>query len=79
MDDSASLLVVMYLLGRIGAPPAAEMNAKVGTFSLEDSCAKAIAISIGGRFTSVSNNLKKKKKKNYELVSNEPESLFMSS
>lgn len=44
MIDSASLLVVIYLLGRIGAPAAAEMNAKVGTFSLEDSCANAMAI-----------------------------------
>lgn len=44
MVDSASLLVVIYLLGRIGAPLAAEMNTKVGTFSLKDSCANAIAV-----------------------------------
>lgn len=31
--DSASLFVVMYRLGNIGAPAAAEMKTKVGTFS----------------------------------------------
>lgn len=40
---SASLFVVMYLLGRIGAPAEAEMYTKVGTCSLEDSCANATA------------------------------------
>lgn len=43
MVVSASLLVVIYLLGRIGAPEAAEMYTKVGTCSLEDSCASAMA------------------------------------
>ena len=41
--DSASRLVVMYLLGRTGAPEAAEMKTNVGTFSWEVSWAKAIA------------------------------------
>lgn len=40
---SASLLVVMYLLGSIGAPPAAEIYPNVGTFSFVDSCANAMA------------------------------------
>lgn len=43
MVTSASLLVDIYLLGRIGAPAAAEMYTKVGTCSLEDSCANAMA------------------------------------
>ena len=34
---SASLLVVIYLLGRMGAPPAAEMYTNVGTCSFRDS------------------------------------------
>lgn len=44
--SSASRFVVMYRLGRIGAPPAAEMNTNVGTFSLRDSCASAMADSV---------------------------------
>lgn len=44
MVASASRLVVIYLLGRIGAPPAAEMNTNVGTCWPDDSCASAIAI-----------------------------------
>ena len=43
MASSASLLVVMYLAGRIGAPAAADMKTKAGTFSLTDSWASAIA------------------------------------
>lgn len=43
MVVSASLFVVMYLLGRTGAPDAAEIYTKVGTCSLEVSCASAIA------------------------------------
>lgn len=42
--DSASLLVLTYLLGRIGAPAAAEIYTKVGTCSKDDSCARATAI-----------------------------------
>ena len=41
--DSASLLVVMYRLGSIGAPAAAEMKTKVGTPSWTASCAKVMA------------------------------------
>lgn len=41
---SASRLVVMYLEGSTGAPPAAEMYVNVGTFSFADSCARAIAL-----------------------------------
>lgn len=33
MVSSASLFVVIYLLGRMGAPAAAEMYTNVGTFS----------------------------------------------
>ena len=40
---SASRLVVMYLDGRIGAPAAADINTKAGTFSFEDSWANAMA------------------------------------
>lgn len=40
---SASLFVVMYLEGRIGAPAAAEMKTNAGTCSFEDSWARAIA------------------------------------
>ena len=43
---SASRLVVMYLLGSIGAPPEAEMNTKVDACSFKDSCAKAIAVQL---------------------------------
>ena len=43
MVDSASLLVVMYRRGSIGAPAAAEMNTKEGTFSATASCASVIA------------------------------------
>lgn len=43
--SSASLLVVMYRAGRIGAPPAAEMYTNAGTCSVRDSCANAIAVS----------------------------------
>ena len=41
--DSASLLVVMYRLGSIGVPAAAEMKTKEGTFCEEASCASVIA------------------------------------
>lgn len=41
---SASLLVVMYLLGKTGAPAAAEIYTKVGMCSREDSCASAMAM-----------------------------------
>ena len=62
--DSASLFVVMYRLGRIGAPPAAEIKPKVGTFSVEDSCAKAIAVDCcQSRCTADLNKNKKKIKK----------------
>lgn len=44
MVVSASRLVVIYLLGRTGAPAAAEMNTNVGTCSLEVSWASAIAV-----------------------------------
>lgn len=37
MVASASLLVLMYLAGRIGAPAAAEMYTNAGTCSVEDS------------------------------------------
>jgi hypothetical protein len=43
MVDSASLLVEIYLFGRIGAPADAEMYTKVGTCSNDDSCANAMA------------------------------------
>lgn len=43
MVASASRLVVIYLLGRMGAPPAAEMYTNVGTCSPDDSCANAMA------------------------------------
>lgn len=43
MVASASLLVVMYLAGSIGAPAAAEMYTKAGTCSAEDSWASAMA------------------------------------
>lgn len=46
MVASASRFVVIYLLGRIGAPPAAEMYTNVETCSLDDSCAKAMAICV---------------------------------
>ena len=41
--DSASLFVVMYRLGRIGVPAAAEMKTNDGTFCALASCASAIA------------------------------------
>lgn len=41
--DSASRLVVMYLPGNIGAPPAADIKTKVLTFFAAASCARAIA------------------------------------
>lgn len=44
MVVSASRLVVMYRLGRTGAPDAAEIYTKVGTCSLDDSWASAIAV-----------------------------------
>jgi hypothetical protein len=37
-------LVVMYLLGKIGAPAAADIYTKVGMCSQEHSCANAMAI-----------------------------------
>ena len=42
--DSASLLVVMYRLGSMGAPAAAEMKTKEGTFWEDASWASVIAI-----------------------------------
>jgi hypothetical protein len=42
--SSASLLVVMYRAGRIGAPAAAEMYTNAGTCSVRDSWANAIAV-----------------------------------
>ena len=44
--DSASLFVVMYRVGNIGAPPAAEMNTNVSTPFAAASWARAIAILI---------------------------------
>lgn len=41
--DSASRLVVIYRLGSIGAPAAAEMKTKEGTFWEEASWARVIA------------------------------------
>ena len=41
--DSASLLVVIYRLGRIGVPAAAEMKTKDGTFCEDASMASVIA------------------------------------
>ena len=41
--DSASLLVVMYRLGSMGAPAAAEMKTKEGTFWEDASWARVIA------------------------------------
>ena len=41
--DSASRLVVMYRLGSIGAPAAAEMKTKEGTFWKDASWARVIA------------------------------------
>jgi hypothetical protein len=70
MAVSASLLVVMYLLGRIGAPAAAEMYTKVGTCSLEDSCASAMAAIQTGQPRSYSD---------IDRDMHVPESLFMSS
>lgn len=46
MVDSASLFVVIYRLGNIGAPAAAEIYTNEGTFCSEDSCARVIAIPI---------------------------------
>lgn len=43
MVDSAARFVVMYRWGRIGAPAAAEMYMKIGTFLVEDSRARTIA------------------------------------
>ena len=43
MVDSASRLVVMYLFGNIGAPAAADMKTKDGTFWKEASCASVMA------------------------------------
>lgn len=45
MVDSASRFVVMYRLGSMGAPAAAEMKTKEGTWWKEASCASAIAAS----------------------------------
>ncbi len=42
--DSASLLVVMYRFGNIGAPAAAEMYTNEGTFWNDASCASVIAV-----------------------------------
>src|SRR5206468_2892607 len=47
MMASASLFVVMYLWGRRGAPAAADMNTKVGTFSRVASRAKETAVQPG--------------------------------
>ena len=44
--DSAARFVVMYLWGRTGAPAAAEMYMKVGTFFVEDSRARRMAVSV---------------------------------
>lgn len=41
--DSASRLVVMYRLGSMGAPAAAEMKTKDGTLWEDASCARVIA------------------------------------
>ena len=41
--DSASRFVLMYRVGRIGAPAAADMKTKDGTFSKFASCARVIA------------------------------------
>ena len=41
--DSASRFVLIYRDGRIGAPAAADMKTKVGTFSKFASCARVIA------------------------------------
>lgn len=43
MVDSASLLVVMYRLGSMGAPAAAETKTKEGTLSATASCASVMA------------------------------------
>ena len=43
MVDSASRLVVMYRLGSMGAPAAAEMKTKAGTFWEYASWASVIA------------------------------------
>lgn len=69
MVASASRLVVIYLFGRIGAPPAAEMNTNVGTCSLDDSCASAMAI-CGSAMVGPSNQ---------KTAMYKPESLFISS
>lgn len=42
--DSASRLVSMYLFGSIGAPAAADMYVKEGTFWKEVSCARVMAL-----------------------------------
>lgn len=46
MVDSASRFVVMYLLGSMGAPAAAEMKTKEGTFWKEASCARVMAAKV---------------------------------
>lgn len=45
MVDSAARFVMMYLDGNTGAPAAADMYAKVGTFAAADSRANNIAAS----------------------------------
>lgn len=47
--DSAARFVVMYRLGKTGAPAAAEMYMKVGTFLVEDSRARTIAVMASDR------------------------------
>lgn len=42
--DSAARFVVMYRWGRTGAPAAADIYTKVGTFLVEDSRARRIAV-----------------------------------
>lgn len=44
MVVSASRFVVIYRLGSIGAPEAADMYTNVGTCSLDDSFASAMAV-----------------------------------
>jgi hypothetical protein len=46
MVDSAARFVTIYRWGRTGAPAAAEMYMKVGTFLVEDSRARRMAVSV---------------------------------
>lgn len=46
MVDSAARFVIIYRWGRTGAPAAAEMYMKVGTFWVEDSRARRMAVSV---------------------------------